>query len=77
MRTSVLLLLATTLPEPNDARVTLRELPPVRVGKHGRRCAGGSRGAALRASGEPEVNRYDPPWTPWSMRRNEVWIALD
>jgi len=27
-------------------------------------------------TGEPEVNRYNPPWTLWFLRRNEVWLAL-
>jgi hypothetical protein len=31
----------------------------------------------LRAKGDAELNRYDPPWTPPFLRRNEVWIALD
>jgi len=30
----------------------------------------------LTVAGEPEVNRYDPPWTPWFLRRNEVWLAI-
>lgn len=31
---------------------------------------------ALRASGPPELARYNPPWTLWFMRRNEVHIPL-
>jgi hypothetical protein len=27
--------------------------------------------------GEPIWARYDPPWTPWFRRRNEVLIAVD
>ena len=30
----------------------------------------------LMAVGEPEVNRYDSPWTPWFLRRNEIWLTL-
>lgn len=30
----------------------------------------------LCAAGEPEVNRYNPPWTPWFLRRNEIWLPL-
>jgi SOUL heme-binding protein len=79
-----------TLPEPNDAAVTLREVPAVRVVVH--RSKGRwsdakflAQTAALRTwtharglqvAGEPEVNRYDPPWTLWFMRRNEVWMTL-
>ena len=30
----------------------------------------------LRARGEPVLAQYDPPWTPWFMRRNEVQIEV-
>jgi hypothetical protein len=80
-----------TLPEPTDARVTLREVPPVRVGvvkfsgrwtnesfaSHAELLRSWLSVRGLRPSGEVEVNRYDPPWTPWFMRRNEVWLTLD
>ncbi len=79
-----------TLPRPIDARVTLRELPAARVVvvRFSGLCGEGSRvehTRALRAwaearglavTGEPEVNRYNPPWTLWFLRRNEVWLAL-
>jgi hypothetical protein len=79
-----------TLPRPDDPRVVLRELPPVEVAVvrfSGRwtdanmqaraeslRAWTQSRG--LRAVGEPEVNRYDPPFKPWFLRRNEVWVEV-
>jgi hypothetical protein len=80
-----------SLPEPNDSRVTLRGLPPVRVAvikfsgrwtdesfaTHAERLRAWTSLRGLHAAGEPEVNRYDPPWTLWFMRRNEVWLALD
>ena len=28
------------------------------------------------ALGEPTFARYDPPWTPWFMRRNEILIEI-
>ena len=31
----------------------------------------------LRPAGEPMWARYDPPWTPWVLRRNEVLIAVE
>jgi hypothetical protein len=31
----------------------------------------------LTAHGEPIWARYDPPWTPWFLRRNEVLVAVD
>lgn len=79
-----------SLPVPDDARVTLHETPPARVAVH--RFSGRwtdkkytEKTAALRAwlsarglvaVGEPEVNRYDPPWTPWFLRRNEIWLNV-
>lgn len=78
-----------TLPVPDDPRVTLRALPPVEVAVaifSGRwtaanlarheaalRTWAAARGLAL--VGEPEVNRYDPPFTLWFRRRNEIWLA--
>jgi hypothetical protein len=79
-----------TLPEPEDSRVVLKELPPVRVAVvrfRGRWTPENmnERSEALRAwaskrglavSGDAEVNRYDPPWIPWFLRRNEVWLTV-
>ncbi len=79
------------LPIPNDARVILREVPGRRVAVHsftgfwteGRMARHtealeawiAKRG--LRATGPPEINRYDPPWTlPW-LRRNEIWVEVE
>ncbi len=40
--------------------------------------AGRSRtsGPAL-AQGEAMWARYDPPWMPWFLRRNEIWLELN
>ena len=27
-------------------------------------------------TGEPVLSRYNPPITPWFLRRNEIWLAL-
>ncbi len=80
-----------TLPTPNDARVTLREVAETRVAVV--RFADSadddavrtqtealSRWAAskgLRVVGVAELNRYDPPWTLPFLRRNEVWLTLE
>lgn len=77
-------------PEPNDPRVQLREMPSRRVAVI--RYSGfwsqsnydqhlGELQAALRAAqigwtGEPTLSRYDPPYTPWFMRRNEIWLTV-
>ncbi len=34
------------------------------------------RAAGLEPTGAPRFARYDPPWTPWFMRRNEVLIPV-
>jgi len=77
-------------PEPIDPRVQLREVPGRRVAVI--RYSGlwsqsnydehlGKLEAALRATqvawtGEPTLSRYDPPFTPWFMRRNEIWLTV-
>lgn len=79
-----------TLPEPDDAAVTLREVPATRVVVHRSRgrwtedkfaaqttaLQTWATARGLHVTGEPEVNRYDPPWTLWFLRRNEVWMTL-
>ncbi|MBL8784677.1 MAG: heme-binding protein [Deltaproteobacteria bacterium] len=80
-----------TLPEPDDARVTLEAVLPVTVAvvrfsgtwtpAHMRERTEALRewvaARGLRITGEPEVNRYDPPFKPWFLRRNEVWLPVD
>jgi hypothetical protein len=79
-----------TLPTPNDPRVHLRATPPARfavVRFSG--VAGAANVQAktadltawiktrqLRAEGPASLAQYDPPWTPWFMRRNEVMIPV-
>ncbi len=79
------------LPEPEDPRVILRELPALRVAvvefsggwsesrfaERTRALRAWADGRGLRLYGDPETNRYDPPWTLWFLRRNEVWWAID
>jgi len=78
------------LPKPNDTRVFLRVLPPSRVGvvrfsglanekDVQRKTAELSAFVAdshLRMIGPASLARYNPPWTPWFMRRNEVMFPL-
>jgi hypothetical protein len=79
-----------TLPEPNDPRVHLRVLPPARLAvlqfsglarkdDVAARTAELSRLAGthrLRVIGPASLAQYDPPWTPWFMRRNEVMVPV-
>ena len=80
-----------TLPTPNDARVRLVPMPAARYAVV--RFSGLSRPAdverrtatlrefmarrQLRAAAPPSLARYNPPWTLWFMRRNEVWIPVE
>lgn len=79
-----------TAPQPTDERVTLAAVPPRRVSVV--RYSGlwsearyAAQLAALRAfmaerkllaAGEPVFARYDPPFMPWFLRRNEIQIPL-
>ncbi len=79
----------STLPTPNNATVTLRELPESRMavlrfsGLAGEEKTA-SKTAELLAwlksknitpTGTPELARYNPPWTLPFLRRNEVMVA--
>ena len=80
-----------TLPVPDDNRVILRNVPAQRVAvarfsgrwtdaniaEHTESLRAWARARGVGIFGEPEVNRYDPPFRPWFMRRNEVWFAVD
>jgi hypothetical protein len=32
--------------------------------------------AGVTTQGEPVLARYNPPFTPWFLRRNEIWLAV-
>lgn len=80
-----------TLPEPLDSQVTLREIPARTVAvirysgtwsqhryeKHLKMLQGALEQAGLRWHGAALWARYDPPWMPWFLRRNEIWLELD
>lgn len=77
-------------PEPLDERVTLREMPASRVAvirysgfwseanynKHLALLQDALRAADLKWAGEPIYSRYNAPFTPWFLRRNEIWLHL-
>lgn len=78
-------------PEPIDPRVMLREVTPKRVAvirysgfwtdsnyqKHLALLHAELTKADLKWSGEPVFSRYNDPFTPWFMRRNEIWLKLE
>jgi hypothetical protein len=79
-----------TLPEPNDARVRLRVTPSARfavvrfsglarpedVATNTAELSAWMRNRHLRDAGPASLAQYNPPWTPWFMRRNEVMIPI-
>lgn len=80
-----------TLPKPRDPRIRLVERPQRMLAA--RRYSGrwtdandAAEEAALLAAlaadgvptaGQPMLARYNPPFTPWFMRRNEVLVEVD
>jgi len=80
-----------TLPEPNDARVHLRATSPARFAViRFSGLAGPDDVAAktddlmtwiqrrhLRPVGPASLAQYNPPWTLWFLRRNEVMIPIE
>ena len=77
-------------PEPIDPRVQLRAVSGHRVAvirysgfwsqsnydQHLGKLQAALQAANLPWTGEPVLSRYDPPFTPWFLRRNEIWLAL-
>ena len=80
-----------TLPEPNDPKIHLRQLPPERfavlrfsglarpddVDAKSAELITVTKSHDLRAIGSVMLAQYNPPWTLWFMRRNEVMIPVD
>jgi len=80
-----------SLPTPNDHRVRLERVGAQRLAairysgrwskagyeRHLAELVEALAANGLATSGEPIWARYDPPWTPWFLRRNEVLVALD
>lgn len=79
-----------TLPIPDDQSITLRQVPARRVAAvrysgfwseekyllHKAKLEGWIRENRFVVMGEPVWARYNPPFTPWFMRRNEIMIPL-
>lgn len=80
-----------TIPEPVDSSVTLRIMPArtlavitysgtwsqSRYEEHLKKLQDALTQAELHWNGDPVWARFDPPWKPWFMRRNEIWLELD
>jgi hypothetical protein len=77
-------------PEPLDTRVTLRDVAPSRVAvirysgfwsdanynQHLDKLQTALHAAGLGWVGEAVYSRYNAPFTPWFLRRNEIWLHL-
>ncbi len=79
-----------TAPEPLDQRIVLRQVQPAHVAvirysgfwsdanynRHLAQLQEALRKAGMTWSGEPVYSRYNAPFTPWFLRRNEIWLQL-
>jgi hypothetical protein len=79
-----------TLPEPLDPQVKLREVSGGRFAvirysgtwsernyrEHLQKLERGVEAAGMRTTGSPIYARYNAPFVPWFMRRNEIWLKL-
>jgi len=77
-------------PEPLDTRVRLRQMPARKVAaitfsgfwsdanytEHLDKLVSALRSAGVTWVGEPVYARYNAPFTPWFLRRNEIWLTL-
>lgn len=79
-----------TLPKPNNAAVTLREVPAktwavlsfsgfnteARVQQHTDELLAWVGARKMTRMGSPQLARYDPPWTLPMFRRNEIMVEV-
>jgi len=78
------------IPKPNNAAVTLRELPRkymvvhrysgfntlARVQEKTNETLDWAKQQSLQVIGTPQLSRYDPPWTLPMFRRNEIMVEV-
>jgi len=78
------------LPIPSSSKVSLREVPEQLVAvsrfsgrwtmpiylKHVAELESRIAEFGFKSNGSPRFARFDPPWTPWFMRRNEIQIPI-
>ena len=79
-----------TIPQPNDPAVVIREVPAYRAAairysgtwseknyqEHLRKLKSWLQESGLKPAGDPVWARYNAPFTPWFMRRNEILVPL-
>lgn len=80
-----------TLPNPNNERIRLRNKPSrvvaalrfsgrwteANVAKHERQLLSALQADGITRLGKVELARYNSPFTPWFLRRNELMVAID
>lgn len=80
-----------SLPVPNDERIRLREkserIVAVRrfsgrwsdknINKHEQRLLGDLQALGVEIAGPPELARYNSPFAPWFLRRNEIIVPVN
>jgi len=80
-----------TLPEPEDPEVTLRQVPARRMAavsysgfwseknylRYKMELESWIQERGLTILGDPVWARYNPPFTPWFLRRNEILLPVD
>lgn len=79
-----------TAPEPIDSRVSVREVPANRIAvirysgfwsaanyaEHLAQLRSVLKTAGIDTTAEPVFSRYNPPFMPWFLRRNEIWLTV-
>jgi DNA gyrase inhibitor GyrI len=79
-----------TLPEPLDPQIKLKEVRGGRFAvirysgtwsernysEHLQMLERAVDAAKLRTTGSPVYSRYNAPFVPWFLRRNEIWLKL-
>ena len=80
-----------TLPNPDNERIRLRNKPSrvvaalrfsgrwteANVAKHERQLLSALQADGITRLGRVELARYNSPFTPWFLRRNELMVAID
>lgn len=78
------------LPDPVDSKVRTRRVPAETAAalrysgrwsrssfeKHAAKLLAALDAVGLEVVGNPRYARFDPPWTPWFLRRNEVVVPM-
>jgi hypothetical protein len=79
-----------TLPEPLDEKVKFRQIEAKTVAAHQYSGSWSQSNydehlnilktalakAGVKSQGEPFYSRYNPPFTPWFLRKNEIWFTV-